>query len=179
MIAFLVQKIHDVKFITMLLAAIAASATAYSLVMPLFTGENLQKRMKAVANERERIRQRERDRLSKTEKVSLRQTPKQLVSKVVEDFNLGKWLAQEAAREKLTMAGYRGQAPYITFLFFRLVTPIVLFLATVLYVFVISHMEKSMPVKIGICIAAAYLGLQAPMMFLKNAISKRTHLTNR
>jgi tight adherence protein C len=43
----------------------------------------------------------------------------------------------------------------------------------VLYVFVISHMEKTVPVKIGMCIAAAYLGLQAPMLFLKNAISKR------
>ena len=92
---------------------------------------------------------------------------------MVEDFNLGKWLAQEAARDKLIMAGYRGQAPYVTFLFFRLVTPIVMFLAAVLYVFVISHMEKSMPVKIGMCVGAAYLGLQAPMLFLKNAISKR------
>src|SRR5580658_8330728 len=173
MIEFLVDKIHDPHFMTMLLAAIAVSATAYTLIMPLFAGEGLAKRMKAVASERERIRQRERDRLSKTEKVSLRQTPKQLVSKVVEDFNLGKWLAQEAARDKLTMAGYRGQAPYITFLFFRLVTPILLFIGSILYVFVISHMEKSFPVKVGMCVGAAYLGLQAPMMFLKNAISKR------
>src|SRR6202043_1214007 len=59
------------------------------------------------------------------------------------------------------------------FLFFRLVTPIVLFIAAVLYVFVISHLEKSIPIKIGICIGAAYLGLQAPMLFLKNAIKKR------
>src|ERR1700676_1618025 len=174
MIGFLVDKIHDAHFMTMLLAAIAASATAYTLIMPLFAGEGLEKRMKAVASERERIRQRERDRLPKTEKVSLRQTPKQLVSRVVEDFNLGKWLAQEAARDKLTQAGYRGQAPYITFLFFRLVTPIVMFLAAVLYVFVISHMEKSVPIKIGICGAVAYAALQAPMLFLKNAISTRT-----
>src|SRR3981189_2659236 len=173
MIDFLVAKIHDARFMTMLLAAIAATATAYTLVMPLFAGEGLQKRMKAVANERDRIRQRERDRLNKTEKVTLRQTPKQLVSKVVEDFNLGKWLAQEAAREKLTMAGYRGQAPYVTFLFFRLVTPVVMFLAAILFGFVISHLQKSLPIKIGICIAMAYLGLQAPMLFLKNAISKR------
>src|ERR1700726_1572935 len=160
MIEFLVEKIHDARFMTMLLAAIAASATAYTLVMPLFAGENLQKRMKAVASERERIRQRERERLSKTEKVLLRQTPKQIVSRVVEDFNLGKWLAQEAAREKLTMAGYRGQAPYVTFLFFRLVRPVVMFLAAILYVFVISHLQKSLPIKIGICVAMAYLGLQ-------------------
>jgi tight adherence protein C len=173
MIDFLVEKLHDVRFMTMLCAAIAASLTAYTLVMPLFAGEGLAKRMKAVASERERLRQRERDRLSKTEKVSLRQSPKQLVSRVVEDFNLTKYLAQEAARDKLVMAGYRGQAPYITFLFARLVTPIVLFIGAVLYVFVISQMQKSMPIKIGICVGVAYLGLQAPMMFLKNAIAKR------
>ena len=173
MVDFLINAIHNVRFMTMLFAAIAASATAYTLVMPLFAGENLNKRMKAVASERERIRARERERMNKSEKVSLRQTPKQLVSRVVEDFNLTKYLAQDAAREKLTLAGYRGQAPYVTFLFFRLVAPIVMFIASILYVFVISHMEKSMPVKIGICVGSAYLGLQAPMLFLKNAISKR------
>ncbi len=173
MVEFLVSKLHDVRFMTMLLAAIAASATVYTLVMPLFAGEGLSKRMKAVASERERIRQRERERLHKSEKVSLRQTPKQLVSKVVEDFNLTKWLAQEAARDKLIMAGYRGQAPYITFLFARMVAPIVLLIGSILYVFLIARLQQPMPIKIGICVGAAYLGLQAPMLFLKNAISKR------
>jgi tight adherence protein C len=172
-IDFLVSKLHDPRFMTMLFAAIAASATAYTLVMPLFAGENLSKRMKAVASERERIRQRERERMNSGDKVALRQTPKQLISRVVEDFNLTKWLAQEAARNKLVMAGYRGQAPYVTFLFARMVTPILLFAGAVLYVFVIAQMQKSLPVKIGICVGAAYLGLQAPMLFLKNAISKR------
>src|SRR3954466_3444984 len=132
MVEFLVAKLHDVHFMTMLLAAVAASATVYTLVMPLFAGEGLSKRMKAVANERERIRQRERERLNKSEKVALRQSPKQLVSKVVEDFNLTKYLAQESALQKLTLAGYRGHAPYVTFLFFRLVTPIVLFIGSTL-----------------------------------------------
>jgi tight adherence protein C len=173
MIQFLVDKLHDAHFMTMLLAAIAASATAYTLVMPLFAGESLAKRMKAVASERERIRQRERERLNKNEKVALRQTPKQVVSRVVEDFNLTKWLAQESALEKLVQAGYRGHAPYVTFLFFRLVTPVVMFIAAVVYVFLLSHMQKSLPIKIGMCIGAAYLGLQAPMLFLRNAIAKR------
>ena len=62
MIEFLVDKIHDARFMTMLLAAIAVSATAYTLIMPLFAGEGLAKRMKAVASERERLRQRERRR---------------------------------------------------------------------------------------------------------------------
>ena len=173
MLETLVDAIHNPHLMTMVLAAIAASATAYTLIMPMFAGESLAKRMKAVASERERIRARERERMNKSEKVALRQTPKQFISRIVEDFNLTKYLAQESARDQLTLAGYRGQAPYVTFLFFRLVAPIVLGIASILYVFVIAHLQKSMPVKIGICVGATYLGLQAPMMFLKNAIAKR------
>jgi len=173
LLELLIEKFHDIRFMTMLMSAIAAAAAAYAVVSPMFAGEGLAKRMKAVASERERLRQRERERLNRNEKVSLRQTPKQLVQKVVEDFNLGKWVAQEEAREKLVMAGYRGQAPYITFLFFRLVMPIVFLIGAILYVFVISNMQQPTPMKIGMCLGATWLGMQAPMLFLKNAITKR------
>ncbi len=173
MIDLLIEKMHDIRFMTMLLSAIAASATVYALVTPLLVGDTLSKRMKAVASERERIKQRERDRLNRTEKVTLRQTPKQIVQKVVEDFNLTKWLAQEEARGKLVMAGYRGQAPYVTFLFFRLVMPIVFLIGAAIYIFLLADLKQTMPVKIGMCVAAAWAGMQAPMVFLKNAISKR------
>src|ERR1700751_6033072 len=105
MIQFLVDKLHDPRFMTMLLAAIAVSLTAYTLIMPLLAGDSLDKRMKAVAHERERIRQRERERLNKSERVAVRQTPKLIVSRVVVDFNLTKSPAQESALEKLVMAG--------------------------------------------------------------------------
>jgi tight adherence protein C len=157
----------------MLLAAIAVAATAYTLVSPLFAGENLNKRMKAVASERERLRQRERDRLNRTEKVALRQAPRQLVQKAVTDFNLTKWLAQESARDKLVMAGYRGPAPYTTYLFFRLVTPIAFLTGSTIYIFLLSNMQQTPLMKLAMCVAATYLGMQAPMIFLRNAISKR------
>jgi len=173
LVDLLIEKFHDIRFMTMLLSAIAAAATAYALVSPMFAGEGLNKRMKAVASERERMRQRERERLNRNEKVSLRQAPKQLVQRVVDDFNLGKWVAQEEAREKLVMAGYRGQAPYITFLFFRLVMPIVFLIGAVLYVFLLSNMQQPTPMKIGMCLGATWLRMQAPMLFLKNAITKR------
>jgi tight adherence protein C len=173
MIDLLIEKFHDIRFMTMLLAAIAASATAYTLITPMFAGEGLAKRMKAVASERERLRQRERERLNRNEKISLRQSPKQLVQRVVGRLNLGKWLAQEEARDKLVMAGYRGQAPYVTFLFFRLVMPIVFLIGAILYVFVISNMQQSTLMKIGMCIGATWAGMQAPMLFLTNAITKR------
>jgi tight adherence protein C len=173
MIDILIAKLHDVRFMTMLLAFFAASATVYTLVMPLLAGGDLNKRMKAVASERERLRQRERERLAKTEKVALRQTPKQVVSRVVDDLNLTNWLAQEAALEKLVMAGYRGHAPYVTFLFARAVTPIVMLIGAIIYTFFIAGAAWSLTIKIGICVVAAYAGLLAPMLFLKNAISKR------
>ncbi|MEH2510856.1 tight adherence protein C [Nitrobacteraceae bacterium AZCC 1564] len=173
MLDLLIAKLHDARFMTMLLSAIAVSATVWALLSPMFAGDVLQKRMKAVASERERMRQRERDRLTRSEKVTLRQTPKQLVQRVVEDFNLGKWLAQEEAREKLVMAGYRGQAPYTTFLFFRLVMPLAFLLFGIVYVFLIWDVKQPAPIKIAMCIGAAWLGMQAPMLFLKNAISKR------
>ncbi|MDQ8727007.1 type II secretion system F family protein [Bradyrhizobium sp. LHD-71] len=173
MIDFLIEKMHDGRLMTMIFAAIAAGATAFTLISPLFATNGLNKRMRAVADERERIRQRERERLAKAEKISLRQSPKQVVQKVVSDFNLGKWLAQEEAREKLVMAGYRGEAPYITFLFFRMVAPIVLFVATTIYVFLVATLQQPVTIKVGFCILAAYIGMQAPMIYLKNAIAKR------
>ena len=173
MVDLLIEKFHDARFMTMLMAAIAAAAAAYAVVAPMFAGDGLAKRMKAVASERERMRQRERDRLNRNEKVSLRQTPKQVVQRVVDDFNLGKWVAQGEARDKLVMAGYRGQAPYVTFLFFRLVMPIVFLICAILYVFVISNMQQPTAMKIGMCLGATWLGMQAPMLFLKNAITKR------
>ena len=173
MVDLLIEKFHDIRFMTMLMSAIAAAAAAYAVVSPMFAGEGLAKRMKAVASERERLRQRERDRLNRNEKVSLRQTPKQFVQRVVEDFNLGKWVAQEEARDKLVMAGYRGQAPYVTFLFFRLVIPIAFLIGAILYVFFISILQQPTPMKIGMCLSATWFGMQAPMLFLKNAITKR------
>ncbi|MGO4715929.1 type II secretion system F family protein [Bradyrhizobium sp. 2TAF24] len=173
MIDFLIEKFHDARFMAMVLAAIAATATAYTLISPLLAGETLSKRMKAVASERERIRQRERERLNRNEKVSLRQAPKQLVQKAVDDFNLTKWVAQESARDKLVMAGYRGQAPYTTFLFARMVAPIVFFISSVIYVFLLSNMQQGAAMKLAMCAGVSYLGMHAPMVFLKNAIAKR------
>src|SRR2546423_12789285 len=128
MLDLLITKLHDTKFLIMLLTSVAAIATVITLAMPLLAPDTLGNRMKSVALEREKLRQRERERLARGEKdkVALRQSPKQYMLRAVERFNLNKWLAQEEAREKLVQAGFRGQAAHLAFLFFRLVTPGVL-----------------------------------------------------
>ncbi len=179
MIDLLLDKVQDTRFIAMILAAVAAGATVVTLAMPLLASDTLTKRMNAVAIEREKMRQRERERLARSEKVNLRSSPKQYMQTVVERFNLTRWLAQEVAREKLIQAGYRGHGPYVAFLFFRLVTPLSTLVVSLLYLFVITDLDQPGIIKIGLCIAATYVGMQLPYLFLKNMIQKRQASINR
>src|SRR5947209_15173433 len=135
MVDFLIDKVSDANFLAMLFSAVAAIATVLTLAMPLLATDSLSKRMKSVAIEREKIRQRERERLARGERVTLRRSPKQYMQTIVDQFNLNKWVGQEEARALLVQAGYRGQAPYITYLFFRLVMPAVMLVTSLFYVF--------------------------------------------
>ncbi|MBV8755052.1 MAG: type II secretion system F family protein [Hyphomicrobiales bacterium] len=173
MIDFLIGVMSDTRFLAMMFAAIAAAATVITLAMPLFASDNLGRRMKAVALEREKIRLRERERLAGAQKISLRRSPKQFMKTAVERFNLAKWVGQEEARDKLVQAGYRGQAPYVAYLFFRMVTPAVMFIAAIVYLFVIVKLQQPTMIKVALCIGAAYLGMHLPYVFLKNKITRR------
>lgn len=174
MIGLIAQKLTDPQFLVAILAAIAVAATVLSLAMPVLTGDNLDKRMKTVATERDRIRSRERERLSTNQqKATLRQAPKAFMLQIVDRFKLRDWLSTETARTELAKAGYRGPQAEIAFLVFRLVTPIGLFLFALAYVFLINDFGQTFMTRIGIAVAAAYLGIKAPEIFLSNQTSKR------
>jgi tight adherence protein C len=173
MLDFVINALNT-QTMTMVFAAVAAAATVLTLAMPLLSADSLGRRMKAVAVEREKIRARERERvLQEKQKVSLRQSPKQYIQAIVDRFNLTKWVGQEEARLKLVQAGYRGQAPYVTYLFFRMVTPAAAFVFAVFYLFVVLDFNQPNSVKLGLCIAAAYAGMHMPLMLLKSKIQKR------
>jgi tight adherence protein C len=173
MLQLISEILQNQKLLAMIFAAIAAGATVITLAMPLLASDPLPRRMKQVALEREKIRQRERERLARGEKVSLRQSPKQYMLQAVERFNLRKWVGQDEARIKLVQAGYRGEAPYVTYLFFRMVTPSAMLLLSVVYVFLILKLDYPPAIKIGVCILATYFGMQLPWLYLKNKIQKR------
>lgn len=156
-----------------LLVGVAAVATVLTIAMPFFTTDTLGKRMKSVAVERERLRARERERMSRRDQPSLRTEPKAYMKRVVDDFSLKSWLGTDTAKLQLTMAGYRGPQAEVAFLFFRLVVPIALFVITVFYIFVVISLDYPLMIKLGIAIGAAYAGIKAPELFLKNTIAKR------
>jgi len=169
----LIDQYLNSQILTMVFAAIAAGATVITLAMPLLAPDTLNKRMKAVALEREKIRQRERERLAQSSKISLRQSPRAYMKTIVDNLDLNKWLGQEEARARLMQAGYRGQAPYVTYLFCRMAMPIVMMLVAAFYIFIVLDLDYPTLMKVAMCIGAAYFGVYSPNLFLKNAITRR------
>ena len=139
----------DAQFMARTLAAIAAATTVITLAMPLLEKGDLNRRMKAVALERERIRARERERLAKEPAISLRRQPKAYMKQVVEQFQLGKWLGTDDAKQRLTMAGFRGPQAEIAFLFFRLVITVGFLLFAIIYLFVLKAVDQPTMILIG------------------------------
>ncbi|MBY0530643.1 MAG: type II secretion system F family protein [Xanthobacteraceae bacterium] len=173
MVELIYERLSDGRFMTTVFIAIAVVATIYTIAMPFISGDGLDRRMKTLAVERGQIRTREREKLARGEKVNLRPTPKAFMQNIVESLDLKKWLGEEEVKATLMQAGYRGQGPQVTFLFFRMVVPIGMFIFALFYVFVLVPISQPFMMKIGMCIAAAYLGIKLPQLFLRNVITRR------
>ncbi|NEU10870.1 type II secretion system F family protein [Methylobacterium sp. BTF04] len=171
MLDALAAKVTDPRFLAMVLTGIAAAATAFTLLQPMFEPDRLGKRMKLVGEEREEIRRRERERLSS--KATLRVAPKVYMKRVVERFNLTRWLGTETAKKQLQMAGYRSTGAETGFLFFRMVTPIVLAVVAIFYVFILQVLDQPFAIRLMIVIAVLLLGIKAPELYLLNVAKKR------
>ncbi|MXQ10684.1 type II secretion system F family protein [Microvirga makkahensis] len=167
-----------------LLVALSAASSVFLAILvvawPYLTRDQLKARMAEVANERERIRLRERARLNQSKKqVTLRSEPRKFYQAIVERFNLVKQAEDAELMQKLRMAGYRGQGPAITFVAARLIAPAVLLAIAGFYVFLVLQLKHPLFVKLGIVLAVASLGYYAPLIYVKNRITKRQRAIRR
>ena len=180
MLTAITEKLADPHFLMTLLAAIGCAATVLSLATPYLQNDVLGKRMKAVSTERDLIRMRERDRLIGTgSKTQLRVKTNGIAKDFVDRLNLRSWLGTDTARQQLAHAGYRGSGAEYVFLAFRLISPIILFIAVTLYVVFVLKDSYSLVTRVGICLAALYAGINAPGYFLRNRAGKRQHSMER
>lgn len=164
----------DPQLMLRVLVAISVAATIFPLAMPMFERDNFATRMKSVSVERARIRAREREKLNTRQtKINLRQEPKAFMRAIVDRLNLSSWLGTEKAKLELAQAGFRGQQAEVGFLFFRFTMPIVLFVFALFYLFVLQPFDWPPLVRLGASIAAAYVGIKAPEIYLKNIMQKR------
>jgi len=61
----------------------------------------------------------------------------------------------------------------VTYLFFRMVTPLFTVAVATFYIFVVLKLDQPLTLKIAMCLGTAYVGMQMPYLFLKNKISRR------
>jgi len=166
-----VDMLFDREFVVSILAAIAVFATILTLTFPMLSGDKLGARMKTVATRREELRRIQRETLGK--KSHLRTTPVGFMKQTVEKLNLRNVLESANTREKLSRAGYRGQAAIYTFMFFRFVMPFVVFFATIVYLFMLSKYNLPPIGKIGIAFGGAFVGFYLPDLYVQNLVDKR------
>lgn len=152
--------------------AILVFLTIMTLGQSLTSGDQLDKRMKAVANRREELRRLSRQNIAK-DGSALRQTDSSPYRAFVEKLNLKTLLEDPKVVENLAMAGFRGPKPVSTFYFFRFLMPFVLGIGVCLYLFFVNSLGQPTNIKILISVGAFVAGYYAPNIYISNKASKR------
>ncbi len=162
--------------IVMIVVGIASFITVMALAGPMFANNNLNTRMKSVADERKRLRERQLDEMNKKTLAKQPSSKANFVKKVVEKFNLRKAFEDEETVYKLRNAGFRGQTPIHVFLFFRLAVPILLLIASLIYFFSLSKGNNTTTMKLVYSFGITIIGFYVPNIYLSNAIAKRKEI---
>src|SRR5258705_5621630 len=162
-------------FLVVALSAIAAFATIVTLGLPYMKVDALEGRMKAVAERREELRLKQREAFAQgnRNKGQLRSTPVGFMKQTLDNLKLEKLLESPGMKEKLARAGYRGQGPLVTFMFFRFLMPPVVFIGAMIYVFGIANLSWSFSMKLLAAVGAALMGYYVPDIFVSNRIQAR------
>jgi len=167
-----IAPLFTVQSAVMLLVAVAAFATVLTLTLPLLQTDKLGNRMKSVATEREALRQKFREQMA-NERSRLRQTPKGFIKNIVEKFAHGGMLENDVIKMKLRQAGFRGQGPIYTFIFFRFVMPPFVFLLTLFYLYFFNSFGLAPMARVAAAAGGAIVGFYLPNIFVQNVIARR------
>jgi len=166
--------LYQPQIVVAILVGIAAFATIITLGLPLLEGDKLGARMKHVATERDVLRARHLERLQQEKnRGRLRPTPKVYMQQIVQQLNLQKLLESEDTKDKLRMAGLRGQAPLVTYLFMRAAMPLVFMAVSAFYVYGINDFGLVPLMRLVVVLGCGYLGFYGPVIFIQNLISRR------
>jgi tight adherence protein C len=172
MFALITDFLLDPQSIIRLIIAAAAAATIFTIAAPIFDTDPLAQRMKAVSDERARIRKRERDRLN-NDKGGLRDNSNASIKNIVARFSLAKWVGAEEDKMRLAQAGFRRASAQYAFLLARAICPIGAFLFGGLYLFLVLPENYALTTKVGAVIGVGYIGFKMPDIWLKNLVQKR------
>lgn len=157
--------------------AVVVFATIITLASPVMRDNNLEGRLKSVANRREELRRRSRQSISTrtggTAGGSLRHQDEGLYKNVVDRLQLSRLLEDPKVVDKLAQAGFRGPKPVSTFYFFRFAMPFAFAAVTAFYLYVINDFGLQPIQKLCACVAFLAFGYYAPNVYITNVAQKR------
>jgi tight adherence protein C len=171
----LIEAMVRPQFMVMVLVSIATFVTVLTIALPVLQKDRMGQRMKVMATERDKVRAQRLADLARESGSSgrLRQAPKGFMQQIVNQFNLRSTFESDELKNKLKMAGLRGQAPLVAYMFFRLLAPIIVTIVALFYLFVVANLQYPPIVKFGIAIGAGYLGFYLPNMIIENLVQRR------
>ena len=169
-----IETVMNPQLIATVMAAVCVFATVLSVAMPMLARDRMNQRMKEMAVERAKMRSARIADLAKDVKGGkLRTAPKGFMQRIVDELDLRAKFDNEELRENLKRAGLRGQAPVVSFMFFRIAAPVVLFISTLVYVFFVGDVAYPPVIKVMIALGAGFLGFYVPNVFISNLATKR------
>jgi tight adherence protein C len=171
----LIETAMNPQFVATMLAAVCVFATVLSLALPMLQRDQMNRRMKEMAIERSKMRSARLAELSSKDRQSgkLRYTSQGFMHRIVDQLRLRERFDNEELRENLKRAGLRGQANIVTFMFFRVAAPVIIFFMALIYVFMFYDTGYPPLVNILIAMGVGFLGFYLPNMFITNRVQKR------
>lgn len=157
--------------IAALLIALAVFGTVISVLMPYLQTDKLETRLKAVTEQREKLRKQSRANLDNPK--GLRRTDDSVVGNISSKLNLAKALEDPNIIDNLAKAGLRGPAPVAAFYFARMTLPFVGALLAFLYIFFVNDLGLAPALKYGSPLFGAAIGFYAPNIYVSNVAQKR------
>jgi tight adherence protein C len=170
-----IDTVMNPQFVATMLAAICVFATVLTIALPMLQRDQMNRRMREMAIERSKMRSARLAEMASKERQTgkLRSAPRGFMQRIVDQLRLRERFDNEELRENLKRAGLRGQANIVTFMFFRVAAPVVVFFMALIYLFVFYDTGYPPLVNLLIALAVGFLGFYLPNMFITNRVQKR------
>ena len=158
--------------IIIFLGSVGTFMTVIAFAFPFLQRDALSPRLKAVAARREELREQ-----ATAQKAASRRPGRKeaitVMSRVLGRLNLMNQLEDRELRMRLARAGWRGQAPIVTFVFGRIILPLVMALTVAFGVFFLDIFQLTAQMKPIAVMGGTIMGYYVPNVIVKNVTQKR------
>jgi tight adherence protein C len=165
----------DLQVVALIVLLITAFIAVFGLALKMARRNPVAARVKAITRHRQELSLEQKARLESERRQQRSDVQVGLMKSVIERLQLQSKTTSRKLRWKLARAGWRGQGPMITFVFMRLILPLVFGLLTALFLFGAREGGLDFNTKLLISVAAGVVGYLMPGVIVANTVQRRQH----